>query len=110
MHELSITKNIVDICENSSVDNRIISVTLEIGELSGVIPEAIEFCFEECTRNTAIEGALLLIERIESRGRCRACDTVFPLRTFYDGCPTCGGNRVDIVSGKEMRVKEMEVE
>ncbi|HET6420220.1 MAG TPA: hydrogenase maturation nickel metallochaperone HypA [Geobacteraceae bacterium] len=110
MHELSITKYIVDICENSSGDSRVISVTLEIGDLSGVIPEAIEFCFEECTRNTAIEGAILRIERIEARGRCRACERVFPLRTFHDRCPACGGEGLEIVSGRDMRVKEMEVE
>ncbi len=110
MHELSITQGIVEICENSAEGRRVLSVTLEIGELSNVVPEAVEFCFEACTKDTHLEGAHLLIERVPGRGRCRECSADFPLHAYYEGCPTCGGYKVEIVSGEELRVKELEVE
>ena len=55
MHEMSITQGVVDLCESHSGGRRVTSVTLEIGDLSGVVPDAIEFCFDACTRETQLE-------------------------------------------------------
>jgi len=110
MHELSITQGVVDICEDTAAGRRVIAVVLEIGALSGVIPEAVEFCFEACARGTALEGAKLIIERTPARGRCEDCAAEFPLKTYYEPCPDCGSYRVTILSGEELRVKELEVD
>jgi hydrogenase nickel incorporation protein HypA/HybF len=110
MHELSITQGVVDICESSSAGRRVTSVTLEIGELSGVIPDAVEFCFEACTRDTPLEGARLIINRIPARGKCDDCSAEFSLRAYYESCPVCASCRVTILSGEELRVKELEVD
>jgi len=110
MHELSITQGVVDICESSAGGRRITAVVLEIGQLSGIIPEAVEFCFEACTRGTLLEGARLIIEKIPARGKCEDCSCEFDLGSYYEPCPTCGGFRVAILSGEELRVKELEVD
>lgn len=110
MHELAITQNIVDICENHAAGRRVRSVSLAIGDLSGVASEAVEFCFEVCSRDTLLEGARLLIDRIPARARCRNCGARFAIPTNYATCAVCGGYQVDILSGKELRVKELEVE
>ena len=49
MHELSITQNLVAIVEEHAQGQRVKRVTLEIGKLSGVMADAIHFCFEACT-------------------------------------------------------------
>lgn len=110
MHELSITQGVVDICRSTADGRRVISVTLLIGELSGVVPEAVEFCFELCARETPLEGARLIIEQVPARGRCRDCSAEFRLRAYYSSCPCCGGHNLSVLSGEELRVKEMEVE
>jgi hydrogenase nickel incorporation protein HypA/HybF len=110
MHEMSITQGVVDICESHAKGGRVTSVTLEIGELSGVVPDAIEFCFDACTRGTPLEGARLLIERIPARGRCHECGDEFALAAYFDPCPACGAYGVYLLSGEELRVKELEVE
>ncbi|MDD2321213.1 MAG: hydrogenase maturation nickel metallochaperone HypA [Geobacteraceae bacterium] len=110
MHELSLTQGVVDICESSAGGRRVTAVVLQIGELSSVVPEAVEFCFEACSRGTLLEGARLIIEQIPARGRCGDCSTEFPLRSYYNSCPSCAGHRVTIISGEELRVKEMEVD
>ena len=69
MHELSITQSVVEICEQNAGGRRVLSVTLEVGGLSGIVPDAVEFCFEACTRGTLLEGAKLIIERVEPKGR-----------------------------------------
>lgn len=110
MHEMSITQGVVEICESSAAGRKVLAVVLEIGELSNIIPEAVEFCFEACTRDTSLDGARLVIERIPGRGRCRECFAEFAVKAYYENCPACGGYKVEILSGEELRVKELEVE
>jgi hydrogenase nickel incorporation protein HypA/HybF len=110
MHELSITQSVVDICEQNSGGRRVLAVTLELGELSGIIPDAVEFCFEACTKGTLLEGARLIIDVIPPKGLCRGCGKDFPVSAYYDSCPHCGGYSVELLTGEEMRVKELEVE
>ncbi|RNC70674.1 MAG: hydrogenase maturation nickel metallochaperone HypA [Desulfuromonadales bacterium] len=110
MHEMSITQSVVDICEKSAEGRRVLSVVLEIGELSGVVPDAVEFCFEACTSGTLLEGAKLVIERVPGVGRCPSCGKESPVRSYFDPCPGCGAYGVRVVAGEELRVKEVEVE
>jgi hydrogenase nickel incorporation protein HypA/HybF len=109
MHELSITQSMVELCITSAGGRRVLSVTMEIGELSGMVPDAVEFCFDACTRDTPLEGANLIIERIPGRGRCD-CGIESLLHTYYDPCPACGGFSLTITAGEELRVRELEVE
>jgi hydrogenase nickel incorporation protein HypA/HybF len=48
---------------------RVRRVTLEVGALSGIMPEAIAFCFDVVAAGTALEGATLDIRKVEGRGR-----------------------------------------
>lgn len=110
MHELAITQSVVEICEKNAAGRRVVAVTLEIGDLSGVVPEAVEFCFEACISDTLLEGARLIIERIPARGRCPGCGGEVLVETLYDPCPLCGDYGIGVISGEELRVKELEVE
>ncbi len=110
MHELAITQNIVEICEKHASGRRILSVKVEIGDLSGVVPEAVEFCFEACSRDTLLEGARLVIERVPGRARCRDCTAEQDVASYHEACAACGGFGMEILSGTELRVRELEVE
>lgn len=65
MHELALTREIVDIVCKAANDRRVHKVTLEIGRLSCVMPEAIEFCFAAVAQGTLAEGARLEIRRAD---------------------------------------------
>jgi hydrogenase nickel incorporation protein HypA/HybF len=110
MHEMSITQGIIEICEKYAGGRRVLSVDVEIGELSNVVPNAVEFCFEACCQGTMLEGAQLTIIRTSGRGHCRDCGADMPLTSLYEACQRCGGYGVEIVSGEEMRVREIEVD
>ena len=110
MHEMSITQSVVEICEGHAAGRRVSEVVLEIGELSGVVPDSIEFCFEACTRGTLLEGARLKLEIVPAIGRCPACTLHFPVASLFEPCSRCGAFGVGIVSGQELRVKELELE
>ena len=109
MHELSLVQGVVDICEQHADGRRVLAVTLEIGALSGVVPEALEFCFDAATRGSLLEGAHLVIERVAATGLCSRCGHVSPMETYFDPCPNCGAIVLELRSGDEMRVKDLEV-
>ncbi len=113
MHELSIAESILSIVEDYAQRNdvsRVLSVRLRIGEMSGVVPDALAFCFEICAKRTIAEGASLEIERVPLSARCRACNATFNVEGYCFLCPDCGSTEVEIISGRELQVTEMEVE
>ena len=110
MHEMSITMNVVEICEGHAGGRRVTDVVLEIGELSGLVPDSIEFCFEACSKGTLLEGARLRLEMIPGIGGCAVCGKQLPVASLFDPCAGCGAFGLEIVSGQELRVKELELE
>jgi hydrogenase nickel incorporation protein HypA/HybF len=110
MHEMSITQSVVEICEGHAAGRKVIEVILEIGELSGVVPDSIEFCFEACTKGTLLEGARLKLEVVPGVGKCPSCQSEHAITTLFAPCPACGAFGLSIVTGEELRVKELELE
>lgn len=113
MHELGITQSIVDIADRTAREQgavRVISVTVEIGTLSGVIPESVEFCFSACTKGTLLEQSQLLIETIPGQGRCPDCRLELEIDPFTFACPVCGALGLERLQGEELRITELEVD
>lgn len=108
MHELSITQSIVSICEENAGGLAVKSVTLEIGKLSAVMPDAVRFCFDVCAAGTVVEGAELAIIETAGRAACNACGSEFAITAFFGQCE-CGNQSLRIVAGEEMKVRELEV-
>ena len=45
MHELAITQSVVDMVRDRTADRRVSTVRLQVGRLSGVVPDAMQFCY-----------------------------------------------------------------
>src|SRR5262249_62112671 len=73
MHELAITESIVSNVVERVGGRRVTRVVLEIGKLSGVVPDAVRFCFDLCAEGTELAGARLDILQRAGRARCRPC-------------------------------------
>lgn len=113
MHELGIAQSIVEIAEKNARAQgarRVLEVTVVIGTLSGVMAEALEFCFDACCRGTLLDGSRLTIEQVPARARCCACSKEYALQNFFDNCPSCDSAASDMLSGEELRIKEMEID
>jgi hydrogenase nickel incorporation protein HypA/HybF len=108
MHELGITHNIVAIVTEAAKGRRVTRVTLEIGKLSGVMADAIAFCFEVVAQDTPLEGASLEILEIDGRARCEACGLEFDADTLFAPC-MCGSHRLKRIHGEELIVKSVEM-
>ncbi len=113
MHELSVTQSILDIVFDHARKNqsrKILKVHLVVGAISGVVPDSIQFCFEALTKETIAEGAMLEIEKVPYTGECASCSKSFELSDYIQSCPDCRSNDIEITGGRELYVKEFEVE
>ncbi len=110
MHEMAITQGIVDICLQHAHDKQIRQVVIEIGDLSGVVPEAVTFCFSACTVDTLAAEARLEIRQVSGLGQCLDCGTEQPLERLYDPCRQCGSYALRLLKGEELRVVELEID
>jgi hydrogenase nickel incorporation protein HypA/HybF len=109
MHELGIVRNIVAIVGDAANGRRVRRVTLEVGKLTGVMTDAILFCFETVAQGTLLEGAALEIRQIEGRARCRNCGLEFAAATLFTPC-ACGSRQNQRLRGEELNIKSMELE
>jgi hydrogenase nickel incorporation protein HypA/HybF len=108
MHELSITQSVVDAVLEKLPDQPIAVVSLEIGTLSGIEPDALRFCFELVTAGTTLQGAELQISRPQGRAHCSSCQADFDLDTCILLCP-CGSADVQVRSGGQLLISSVMV-
>lgn len=109
MHELGLTQSIVAICAEHAAGQRVRRVRLEIGKLAGALPEAVRFCFDLCAAGTPVEGAELEIIEKPGLAVCRDCGGDVTLEDPFACCP-CGSANLELIAGRELRVKELDVE
>lgn len=108
MHELGVTRNIVAIVSEQAGNKKVNRVLLEIGKLSAIMPDAIRFCFDVCSKNTPLENATLQISEVPGLARCQVCGNEFEIEQLFGRC-SCGSNHIQCIAGEEMKIKEMEV-
>lgn len=113
MHELSIALGIVKIAEEESRKaeaKKVLAIELEIGSMSGIEREALEFAWPVAVKDTVLQDADRQIDWIEARARCAECHHEFDVENSFDTCPKCNSYFKDIFKGKELRVKSLEIE
>ncbi len=113
MHEMSLAEGVLQLIEDAATQHhfsKVISVWLEIGQLSGVELEAMQFCFEAVTRDTIAQEARLSIVSLPGTGWCLACGVAVPMTQVFGTCPHCLGHQLQVTGGTEMRLKELEVD
>lgn len=108
MHELALTETVVQMVRERLGDERVVRVRLEVGRRMAVVPDALRFCFDVCSRGTSLDGARLEIDEVAARGRCRACGDEGELPDALPLC-ACGSADVEVAGGDELRIKEVEV-
>lgn len=109
MHEFGLMQEMLTTVLQHAQGRPVRRVTLEIGALACVVPEAMRFGFEAATPGTLAAGAELEIRHTPGRGRCRHCGAEFSLADPLAQC-ACGSASIEWLSGQELRIIEMEVE
>lgn len=114
MHELGIVKHVIRTLNDVAAENnvrRIGSVTLEVGEVSGVVIEQLIDCwnyFRE--KDELVKGAPLYVETLEAVTVCTACDKTYGTVAHGKTCPYCGSKETYLLRGNEFSIKQIEAE
>jgi hydrogenase nickel incorporation protein HypA/HybF len=112
MHELSIAMSIIDMAQEEAErrDVTVDAVYIELGPLSGVVAEALQFSYEVACRGTALEGSRLVIQEVPIEVYCPACKAQKTLSSMqWFCCPECGAPTSEVIHGKELVVTALEV-
>ena len=121
MHEFSISseivKNVLDTAEKNK-GGKVLSVQLEIGELTHLNREQVAFWVHELFKGSVAEGAEVKIKTIKARFHCNACgyrggmglDQEDSLRHLIPPtCPRCNGFQIKVVKGRECTLRKIQV-
>jgi len=109
---MSVALGIVSIAEKElekTNANKIDLIELDIGVLAGIELDSLDFVWPVAIKDTVLEKAVKKINVIRGRGKCADCETEFEVENLYDQCPKCESFLKTILSGKELRVKYLEI-
>ncbi|MDD6727913.1 MAG: hydrogenase maturation nickel metallochaperone HypA [Eubacteriales bacterium] len=110
MHELSLVMEMFDLVGEISQEQNlkeIHSVTVEVGELSGVLADYLGECWNVARIGSQFEKTELKVIPIPSTALC-SCGTEYEMTKNSRICPNCHKTDYEIVKGREFTVKEIE--
>ena len=112
MHELGTIYYVLDTAEKLAAENdlkKVASITLEVGEVSGIIPEYLsDFWLYARKKTELFQETELKIEPIRAVTYCQDCRNTYPTIPQGKICPHCGSGNTFLVTGNEYNIKEIE--
>lgn len=113
MHELSVTQSLLTVvlehAERAGAA-RVTRIDIQVGALTGIVDESVQFYFDFVSRDTPAAGARLAFTHIAARLRCRECGAEFEPEERNWLCPECGAVAGEVVAGRELTVQSIEIE
>lgn len=114
MHELSIALSMIEMASEEAARRggvQVHAIHLKLGELSGVVKDALLFSYEVACQGTPLEGSQLIIEEVPVVVRCPTCRADTALVSVQRlCCGVCGALTSEIVQGKELEVVALEIQ
>lgn len=110
VHELTIISNIFKIIEDIAKENSLVKINkvkLKVGKLRQLYPEMLQNAFEIVAKDTKAENAVLQIESIPVKMKCRSCDEIFYVDEEYS-CQRCGNYSLETLEGDEIIIESIE--
>lgn len=114
VHELSIAMSMVEMATEEALrqgDVQIVALHLKLGQLSGVVKEALLFSWEVACEGTPLAGSHLVIEEVPVVIYCSVCQQECLLDSIQKFCcPVCQTLTAEIRQGKEIEVTALEIQ
>ena len=113
MHEISVLYKMLDSVEQVAKANqvqKIRSIEIDIGELSGMLPVFFEQYYPAATENKPLfAGSKLIIRQSPGEGLCQDCKTLYNIMRFEGRCPKCHSRNKKVLGGQNFTVKNITV-
>jgi len=113
VHELSLCLNMVELIEQQARlhgAQRVTQVWLELGALACIEEQALRFSFSSATRGTLAENSELRLSHLPALAWCWDCSHSVQIEQHTSPCPLCGGRKLNIENGENLRIKQLEIE
>ncbi len=111
MHELSLVQGIFESVVPVARENGAIKITgikLTIGEMTMVVPEAMEFAFGALSEDDPLlDGCVLEMDFVRPKSRCLDCDEEFEHDRFHNHCPACDSAATMLIGVRELVVASL---
>ncbi len=113
MHELGIVMKVVESVESVAKENnvqKVVKLRVEVGEVSSVVPELFEDCFQWAKKKTKfLTDCQLELIILQGISYCKVCKNTYPTTQYAKQCPHCGSYDTYLVTGNEINIKDIEV-
>jgi len=113
MHEVGIMQSAIDIAEKQAKAvgaKKIHEISLRIGQMTGVVPEALEHAFAILKDGTMAEDACLVVDYVPAVCWCPECQREFESSGLFCVCPDCMTPSGDVRRGRELEIISLEVD
>ena len=111
MHELGIVVKVLEQEDAAAEEYRtekILKVTMEVGEVSSIVPDLFTDAFDWAKKKTrfAQEAELEMII-IEGRTYCKSCGETYKTTEHGKRCPYCGSYETYLLTGDQVIIKDV---
>lgn len=111
MHELGIVVKVLEQVDEAAAQNnvqKVLGVTMEVGEVSTIVPDLFTDAFNWARKKTRFaQEAQLSMIIIEGRTYCRACNETYKTTEFGKTCPHCGSDDTYLLTGDQVVIKDI---
>lgn len=113
MHELGIVMQVIEQVEKVAEDNdvtEVLTLNMEIGEVSSVVPALFTDCFDWAKKKTKhMQETKLEMIILEGISYCQDCRQTYKTTSSAKKCPHCGSFHTYLVTGNEVNIRDIEV-
>jgi len=113
MHELGIVFYVVEQVEKVAKENnakKVLSVTLELGEVSGVIPSYFMDLWNwTIKKHELLQDCQMELVNLQAISYCEDCKKTYETVKHGKKCPYCGSDRTYLVTGNQINLKNIKV-
>ncbi len=114
MHELGIMTAVMESATAAAREagaERLLKVTLQMGEMTEAIEDALQFAFEVLIEGDPFtKDAVLEVHMVTPRSICLECGTEFEHDRFHLFCPECDSFATQLIAGREQNIESIEVD
>lgn len=110
MHELGVVLEIFELVEEIMKEQdlkKVSSVTVDVGELSGILPDYFKECWNAARLSSVFEETEMILNVIPAMAKC-ACGEEYEVNTCERICPKCKKTDYEIIGGREFMVRQIE--
>lgn len=109
MHELSVVLEIFELVEeimNEQGLKEVSTVEVEVGELSGILPDYFKECWNAARMGSIFSNTKLKLDYKPAMARC-SCGAVYEMNRHSRICPECSKTDYTVISGREFMVNQI---